>query len=196
MPFTDNVALQLPNPGSNNWNIPLNFNFSLLDQLLSGVRAIPGLLVDGDVTISGTVTAGAFSGLDGAIFLTSDLYDQPNGIPQLNGAGKIPASLLASLGLVTVPFNSTPIFDASAAQEFKIVLTGNVASSTFINGTSGPALIAFRIVQDSTGGRSFVWPANVRNPGVINPGPNSRSLQLFALDSDGSLDAIGPMMYS
>lgn len=196
MPFTTEVGFQLPPTGSSNWNIPLNFNFSLLDQLLSGLRALPGLLVDGDATVTGTITAGAFSGLDGAIFLTSALYDQPNGIPQLNGAGKIPASLIASLGLVTVIYSSSPVFDATIAQEFKITLTGNVTAPTFINGTSGPALITFRIVQDGTGGHSWTWPANIRNGGAINPGPNSRSIQTFALDTDGSLDATTSIMYS
>ena len=99
-------------------------------------------------------------------------------------------------GLLVVAFSATPVFDASQAQEFKITLTGNVTAPTFINGTDGPALIAFRIVQDGTGGWTFAWPANVRNGGEINPDANSVSLQLFAVDTDGSLDAVGPMMWT
>jgi hypothetical protein len=99
------------------------------------------------------------------------------------------------LGLITVPFSATPIFDATKAVGFKITLSGNVTSSSFINGLFGPAIIYFRIAQDGTGGRTFVWPANVRGAGVVSPAPSITSIQAFAVDSDGSLDAIGPMYY-
>lgn len=104
--------------------------------------------------------------------------------------------LTIPFGMVVVPYSATPVFNASLGQEFKIVLTGNVVSSTVINTTTGPAILAFRIVQDPTGGRVFTWPASVRNAGTIDATSNARSLQLFAVDQDGSLDAIGPMMYS
>jgi hypothetical protein len=77
-----------------------------------------------------------------------------------------------------------------------MTLTGSVTSSTFSSGTSGPALVIFRLVQDGAGGHGFIWPTNVRNGGTINPAPNARSIQLFSLDTDGSLDAAGSMMYS
>jgi hypothetical protein len=196
MPVTPNIALNVPPIGSNNWGGPLNFNFALLDQIFGGTKSVPNFRVSGNVTVGGTITAGSFSGLDGSFFLTSALYDAANGIPQLNAAGKIPASLVASLGLVVVPFSATPTFNANNAQGFKIMLTGNVTSSTFANGVTGPALVIFRFLQDATGGWTFTWPANVRNPGVVSPNPNARSVQVFALDSDGSLDAVGPIQYS
>lgn len=34
---TPNIGLQIPAAGSTNWNLPLNFNFNLLDQLLGGL---------------------------------------------------------------------------------------------------------------------------------------------------------------
>ena len=114
-------------------------------------------------------------------------------------SGNLTAGYISGIipsGVVPVSFIPTPIFDASKGLEFKLTLSGNVTSSTFINGTLGPSLIAFRMVQDSTGGHTFAWPANVRNGGVINPAENGRSLQLFAVDIDGSLDAVGPIMYS
>lgn len=40
---TPNVGLQIPAAGSTNWNLPLNFNFNLLDQLLGGTLQSPGL---------------------------------------------------------------------------------------------------------------------------------------------------------
>ena len=54
----------------------------------------------------------------------------------------------------------------------------------------------FRIVQDLIGGHSFTWPSNVRNGGSVNKTANARSIQMFVVDLDGSLDAVGPMMYS
>jgi hypothetical protein len=196
MPVTPNIGLNTPIIGSNQWGQPLNYNFSQLDLFLSGQIPIPGLAVDGDVSVTGTITAGAFSGLDGAVFLTSALFDVPNGIPQLNGAGIIPAALLPTQGIDTVAFSPTPTFNAADGAGFKITLTGDVTSSTFANGTEGPALVVFRIVQDGAGGHAFTWPSNVRNGGSVNPGANARSIQIFTVDSDGSLDAATPMMYS
>jgi hypothetical protein len=164
MPTT---SLGFPQPiiGSNNWGQPTNAGWALLDQFLTGAKPITGLNVAGNVTISGTLTAGNIPGI-------------------------IPT------GVVLVSYSSSPTFDASRGLEFKITLTGNVASSLFINGTIGPSIIVFRIVQDGTGGRTFIWPANVRNGGTINSDANGRSMQAFAVDTDGSLDATGPMMYS
>ena len=194
MPYT---SLGLPQPiiGSNNWGLPTNAGWALVNQFLSGLQAIPSLSVSGNVTVVGSITAGSFVGLSGT-FLTTALFDIANGIPQLNSAGLIPSSLLSNQGIVTVAYSATPVFNAASGGSFKLTLTGNVTSSTFANGTSGPSLVTFRIVQDATGGRTFVWPSNIRNAGTINPGANARSAQTFALDTDGSLDAASPMLYS
>lgn len=191
------TTLGFPNPdiGSNNWGVPTNSGWTLLDQYLRGLRPLTSLAVSGNVTVGGSITAGSFVGADGT-FLTSALYDVANGIPQLNGAALIPATLVAPSAIVGVPYTSTPIFNAQLGSIFKIVLTGNVSSSTFPNGILGEPIITFRIVQDSIGGRTFVWPSNVRNAGVIDSTPNSISVQIFSMDTDGSLDAIGPIMYS
>jgi hypothetical protein len=99
--------------------------------------------------------------------------------------------------LSTVAYIPAPVFNGELSNSFKITLTGNVTSSTFVNGgLLGKPTYYFRIVQDSVGGHTFVWPTNVRNGGVPNPNPNARSVQAFALDTDGSLDAIGPIMDS
>lgn len=97
--------------------------------------------------------------------------------------------------IYTVAFSTTPVFDGDLGSSFKITLTGNVTSSTIVN-MGGKITVPFRIIQDATGGRAWVWPANVRGGGDVNPGPNARSMQLFALDTDGSMDAVGPIMYS
>lgn len=94
--------------------------------------------------------------------------------------------------IYVVPFSTTPIFDANIGQIFNLTLTGNVTSSTFINGVSG--IFVFRIIQDSSGNHTFTWPTNMRGTGPINMGANARSIQAFAIDADGSLDAIGPVL--
>lgn len=194
MPTTPNIGLQVPIIGSNNWGGPLNYNFGQIDAFLSGNLPIIALLVTGDVTIGGTLTVADLEGPDGATYLTSAMYDLPNGVPHLNFAGQIPQSLFAGLGIAVVTFTATPVFDASAGNEFKITLGGDVTSSTFINGADGATLVTFRIVQDGSGNHNFAWPANVRGGGSPAPGAGTRNIQVFALDTDGSLDAAGPMM--
>lgn len=68
---TPNIGLQIPATGSNNWYIPLNFDFSRLDLYLSGNAPIPALSVTGNVTIGGTLTAGQITGTGGSIFATA-----------------------------------------------------------------------------------------------------------------------------
>jgi len=161
---TPNIGLQVAAFDQSNWQVPTNYNWNLLDLLLSGNAALPALLISGDLMVDGSIIG--------------------------NVPGTIPA------GLVVVAYTATPTFNANLGLEFKITLTGNVTGSVFTNGLKGPSLIAFRIVQDSSGGHSFVWPSNVRNGGIVNSLANGRSLQMFAVDTDGSLDAVGPMMYS
>lgn len=196
MAMTPNIGLTLPAINSYGWGNPLNTDLSILDAVFGGTTSIKALSVTGNVTVNGTVTAGSFAGLNGAFFLQSTLLGQPNGIAQLNSNGLIPPSLLSSSALLTVPFSATPSFNAANAGAFDITLTGDVTASTFINGASGGPLVAFRIVQDSNGGHAFAWPANVRNAGAVSTNANARSVQLFLLQTDGSLDALAPIMYS
>lgn len=55
---TPNIGLQLPAYHSNNWNVPLNYNFTQLDRLLSGQQTLPGLGL-GFVNVSGLGTFGS-----------------------------------------------------------------------------------------------------------------------------------------
>src|ERR1700679_988914 len=59
-----------------------------------------------------------------------------------------------------VSFSATPTFTATsnAADDFAITLTGNVSSSTLASASTGERL-SFKICQDATGGRTFVWPS-------------------------------------
>jgi hypothetical protein len=83
-------------------------------------------------------------------------------------------------GQVATSFSATPVFDASAGTSFTITLTGNVTSSSVTNPTAG--IITFIITQDGTGGRTFVWPANVKGESNIGSDANSVSVQSFIYD--------------
>ncbi len=85
-----------------------------------------------------------------------------------------------------VSYVSTPVFTVQAnttIQNFEIDLTGNVSSSmlTTTNATAGQD-IAFKVCQDSTGSRTFSWPANVVGQGSINTSAGTCSKQLFRWD--------------
>lgn len=68
--FTPNVGLQTPAPGSSAWNIPLNYNFTRLDGLLSGQITLPGLNVVVFTTWQTTVTYSSGN----TVFYLGNLY--------------------------------------------------------------------------------------------------------------------------
>jgi len=82
------------------------------------------------------------------------------------GAGKIVAAKAVISGVNTVTFSATPTFDASLGNTQKITLTANVTSSTLSNASTGQT-INFIICQDATGGRTFVWPTNVKGAPTV-----------------------------
>jgi hypothetical protein len=84
----------------------------------------------------------------------------------------------------TLTFNVEPIFDVSLGQIQHLTLTGNVTSSTCIN-LSTPQIAIFIIQQDDTGGRTFVWPANIFGGMTINSTAGAASSQAF-VSPDGA----------
>ncbi|KAA6459617.1 hypothetical protein DYQ86_15980 [Acidobacteria bacterium AB60] len=95
------------------------------------------------------------------------------------------AALNAQHRIVSVPFSSTPVFDASQGTTFEIVLTGNVASSTVVNISAGQRL-RFVIKQDATGGRVWTPPANVPFAAAYGTQANQVNIQGFFVDAGGS----------
>lgn len=93
---------------------------------------------------------------------------------------------------VNTAFSATPTFTSTLGPSlFTITLTGNVTSSTLVVNAPAPVLLAFEIIQDSVGGRTFVWPTNVANgalPGLL---PNSKTFQLFMFDGTNAYP-LGP----
>lgn len=119
-----------------------------------------------------------------------------NLITQLTSAITAIAAGAASPQVIVVAFTASPTFTCPAILNvnFEITLTGNVVGSTLANPLPGQ-LITFIIHQDATGGRTFVWPANV--PGAnIDPGISATSVQMFIVDSSNVLHPVGAMTVS
>lgn len=106
--------------------------------------------------------------------------------PASGGSGATASRLMVAadiFGLTAVAFSATPVFDASTFPfpTFTITLTGNVTSSSVINPTNGQH-IAFKITQDGTGGHTFAWPTNFKDPSAIAPDATLVSIQEFVYD--------------
>lgn len=86
--------------------------------------------------------------------------------------------------ITTVSFSATPTFTATGQyQVFKMMLTGNVTSSTLsMTGVTTPSIVSFELTQDNTGGRTFVWPLNVSGAPSINLAANSVTTSSFLWD--------------
>jgi hypothetical protein len=83
--------------------------------------------------------------------------------------------------LQTVTYSATPAFHAGLSNNFKLTLTGNVTSST-LNWAAVGQIINFVICQDSTGGRTFAWPLNVKGGMTIGATASTCSAQQFICD--------------
>jgi hypothetical protein len=112
-------------------------------------------------------------------------------IGQFDVNGKLLASG-SSEGFTTVSFSATPIFDATATNNFQLTLTANVTSSTLVNAVAGQRL-TFSLCQDGTGSRSFVYPTNVKNGQSILATASKCSRQSFLFDGTNA-NAIGPLI--
>jgi hypothetical protein len=95
-------------------------------------------------------------------------------------------------GVNLVAFSATPTFDASLGNTQTITLTANVTSSILSNAAAGEWLV-FDIIQDATGSRTFAWPTNVLNAGVIGSMPSKHNIQMFYYDGTNAR-AVGAML--
>jgi hypothetical protein len=91
--------------------------------------------------------------------------------------------------VVAVSYSATPTFNAASGSSFTITLTGNVTSSTLNNIVAGQT-VTFKIVQDGTGGRSFVWPTNVLGGMTIDDTAAAINCQQFHCFDGTNLEAI------
>lgn len=94
---------------------------------------------------------------------------------------------------VEVAYSTEPTFELANGNVQRITLTGNVDESTFVlnGGSTFPDAYQFylRVLQDSTGGWLFTFPANVRNPANFLVGQDpSIMTSLFFEYRDGGWD--------
>lgn len=92
--------------------------------------------------------------------------------------------------LLVVNWSATPEFPGDVYTSFRIVLTGDVTSSTAPDTQPGN-LYTFIIFQDSVGGHAFTWPSNFLNASAVNPVPNGLTVQTFVM-GETDLIAISP----
>lgn len=103
-----------------------------------------------------------------------------------------------SAGITNVVYTNvsgTPTFTANAGvTNFDITLTGNVSSSTFAEtgGATGVTYGSFKICQDATGSRTFVFPTGSLGFGTIESTASKCSTQAWKFDGS-VLRAIGMM---
>lgn len=135
-------------------------------------------------------TGGGYSTSDA---LASDLSDEVG-----TSGGFVRSSVLGNYTLVS--FSTTPTFTATSrtSDSFTITLTDNVTSSTLSTPTTGQ-LLNFRICQDATGGRTFVWPTGFTGALIPSLTASACTIQSFFWDgtdailTGGSLDGVTAM---
>ena len=103
---TPNIGLQIPATGSNNWYIPLNYNFTKLDLLLGGVSPVPQFRITGNLYVGGVVQAAGFVGLSGAFATTPGAAQ--GAVPYFSGSG-------TGTTISGVTFTGIPYFAPNAA---------------------------------------------------------------------------------
>ena len=151
-------------------NLKVDNNSSLVPLETTGDRTIIGGVAYVDERGKGTFPSGVItSSLSG---VTSTTF-----VPNLN-ADMVDGQHLT---LAKVSFSAAPTFDASKASTFKIILAGQVTSSTLFGAAPGQ-LLNFIICQDGSGDHSFRWPSNIRGGMKVGTTPSKCSVQSFVFD--------------
>lgn len=97
--------------------------------------------------------------------------------------------------LFVVAYTPTMTLDGTKGGNFKTTITGpvNITITNMVN----KGIVSVHIIQDGTGGHLVTWDGSkIRNAPAVSPGPNARTIQLFAVDADGTFDAAAPAMFS
>jgi len=105
--------------------------------------------------------AGPIAGSNGQFTYNSSGTASGGNLSQ-NSDGSLTANKGFNPQLCTVTLSASPVFDASQCNTFTLTLGSTpVTGSTLSNAKAGQSL-TFILIQDSTGGRAFVWPTNVQ----------------------------------
>ena len=125
--------------------------------------------------------AGPLGGANGQVPYNNNGTAAGSNLSQ-NSDGSLSASKAFNPPLCTVTLSATPAFDASQCNAFSLTLGGTtVTNSTLVNAKAGQSL-TFTIVQDATGGRSFVWPSNLSSGCAVNPAANTSTAVTAVFD--------------
>jgi hypothetical protein len=84
-----------------------------------------------------------------------------------------------------VGYTGTPVFDRTLGSVQTITLTGNVTGSTLQNCFAGQTII-FDIIEDGSGGHSFVAPTNLHGFTAITTTISFHNRQMFYCDGSSS----------
>lgn len=171
---TPNIGLQIPATGSNNWYIPLNFNFSKLDQLLSGNVAIPALKITNNLNVGGTITANAFSTGAGSNFASAIpslqfapvFYSGTGSSSTFNGVNPFTGLLWYRSGAVPLPASSLNV------------------GSLFSGCSSGVPALRFDGTCYAPSGSGAAFPG-LNNQQVFSAGAGAGAASLATLDAAG-----------
>ena len=142
--YTPNIALQTPVPGSNEWDIPLNYNFIRLDSLLSGGVTLPGLNVISFTTwqSSSTYQVGYvvfYNGSAYASITNSNIGNLPtNGSywTKVIGTGSGTGTVTSFTAGTLAPLFTTSVATASTTPALSFAIS-NAANGTFYGNVSG-----------------------------------------------------------
>lgn len=120
---TPNIGLQLPVPGSSNWNLPLNFNFNLLDQYLGNVKPLPNGMTMPTLNLT-------------ACFLINGSCGLPGQVPVTNGMG-LNWQYATGVGWTVVSGTSAPSLPCSATVNAGTIATNASPQSYQCNNALG-----------------------------------------------------------
>ena len=74
----------------------------------------------------------------------------------------------------TLASNGAVAIDASAGNSHAVTLQANATSTTISNASTGQELV-ITYIQDSTGGRTYVWPTNCKFAAATAPSDTTLS---------------------
>ncbi len=152
--------------------------YVLISSLGTGPQGATGATgATGSTGSAGSTGSTGMTGATGATGATG-----PTGPTGPTGGGAGPGAY------TLVTYSATPTFTitSTTSNAFEIDLTGNVTSSTLASSAAGETLY-FKICQDGTGGRTFVWPSGFTAASIIVPIASSCTKQAFFWDGTNAV---------
>jgi len=147
-----------------------------------------GCSVNLDVSgISGGLKHIVVPNASGTLALTGSTVASITADSPISASVSVGAVTLSITGCsITVTFSATPTFSLSPSCVQTLTLTGAVSGSTITSTVAG-ATYGFAFLEDSVGGRPFVWPTNVKTTVPINEAANGHTICYFTALADGNL---------